>query len=190
MSIYKKLNEARKKFHSKTIKKTGRTNRSEYFKLDDFLPHALKCFDEVGLCGVINFTSDKATLSIHETEGDGVITFESPMSTADLPKCHAVQNLGGVQTFLRRYLWGFAVELIEEDEVEKIENSETVNDNYAQNAYEKQLLPKMQDAAMKGSKALQEAFEKIEASKFKSAFWVKHGESLKRCAGEVDNATN
>jgi hypothetical protein len=37
------------------------------------------------------------------------------MSSAELKGCHAVQNLGAVQTYLRRYLWTTAFELVEHD---------------------------------------------------------------------------
>jgi len=44
-----------------------------------------------------------------------VITIISPMSTAALKGCHEVQNLGAVQTYIRRYLWVAALEIVEHD---------------------------------------------------------------------------
>ena len=43
------------------------------------------------------------------------IVISSPMSTAALKGCHEVQNLGAVQTYIRRYLWVAALEIIEHD---------------------------------------------------------------------------
>ena len=37
------------------------------------------------------------------------------MSSAALKGCHEVQNLGAVQTYLRRYLWVAALEIVEHD---------------------------------------------------------------------------
>jgi hypothetical protein len=37
------------------------------------------------------------------------------MSTAALRGCHEVQNLGAVQTYIRRYLWVAALEIVEHD---------------------------------------------------------------------------
>jgi hypothetical protein len=37
------------------------------------------------------------------------------MSRAELKGCHEVQNLGAVQTYLRRYLWTTAMEIVEHD---------------------------------------------------------------------------
>ena len=46
---------------------------------------------------------------------DETIQFLSPMSEASLKGCHAIQNLGAVQTYLRRYLWVNALEIVEHD---------------------------------------------------------------------------
>jgi hypothetical protein len=43
------------------------------------------------------------------------IIITSPMSSAALKGCHEVQNLGAVQTYLRRYLWVAALEIVEHD---------------------------------------------------------------------------
>jgi hypothetical protein len=56
-----------------------------------------------------------AYLTIHDTDGEGYVTFTSPMSSAALKGCHDVQNLGAVQTYLRRYLWTNAFEIVEHD---------------------------------------------------------------------------
>lgn len=77
-------------------------------------------FSEFGLCGVISFASDMATLTITDIDGGGQITITSPMSTAALKGCHEVQQLGAVQTYLRRYLWVAALEIVEHDAVERI----------------------------------------------------------------------
>jgi hypothetical protein len=54
-----------------------------------------------------------------------VITISSPMSSAALKGCHEVQNLGAVQTYLRRYLWVAALEIVEHD---AIDSSDKVTD--------------------------------------------------------------
>ena len=87
----------------------------EYFELGDFIPAIQMIFEDVGLCGVISYTNEVATLTIHNTEGDDRVEFTSPMSRAELKGCHEVQNLGAVQTYLRRYLWTTALEIVEHD---------------------------------------------------------------------------
>jgi hypothetical protein len=46
------------------------------------------------------------------------IVISSPMAEAQLKGCHPVQNLGASQTYLRRYLWVAALEIIEHDAVD------------------------------------------------------------------------
>ena len=119
-TVYGKLIKARKKFRSTGKEKTGHNEFSKfsYFQLSDFLYDALEAFDEVGLCGVVSFASDLATLNIVDIETGESIQITSPMSTAKLTACHEVQNLGAVETYLRRYLWSAAMELIEADPVD------------------------------------------------------------------------
>jgi hypothetical protein len=117
MSVYKKLQEARILLQNTKLSKSGKNKFAgyEYFELGDFLPQIQKICAEVGLCGVVSFTNETAYLTIHDTDGEGFTTFTSPMSSAALKGCHDVQNLGAVQTYLRRYLWTNAFEIVEHD---------------------------------------------------------------------------
>ena len=106
--------------HAKALNKSGHNTFSNYyyFELSDFLPVTLEAFSQVGLCGLVSFTPETATLRIIDTESGGEILFTSPMSEVNLKGCHPVQNLGAVQTYQRRYLWGTAMEVIEGDPVD------------------------------------------------------------------------
>lgn len=67
----------------------------------------------------MSFTQDTAYLTIYDVEKpDQFTTFTSPMSSASLKGCHDVQNLGAVQTYLRRYLWTNAFEIVEHDSLD------------------------------------------------------------------------
>ena len=118
MNVYQKLNLAREQFHSSKLKKSGHNKFANYyyFELGDFIIPALQIFKEVGLTSVISFGPEIATMDIFNTDKpDEVIALSSPMSTAALKGCHEVQNLGAVQTYLRRYLWVAALEIVEHD---------------------------------------------------------------------------
>ena len=118
MNVYEKLNAARDIFHSREIKKTGRNDYAgyDYFELGDFVVPALEIFKQCGLAGLVSFGREMATLKVVNLEKpDDVIVFESPMSEANLKGCHPVQNLGAVQTYIRRYLWVAALEIVEHD---------------------------------------------------------------------------
>jgi hypothetical protein len=122
MSIYEKLQNARVILQSKPLKKTGKNTfaKYDYFELEDFLPTVQTIFNDVGLCGIMSFTDETATLTIHDTKPkDGVainrIDVHAPMSSADLKGCHAIQNTGAVISYMRRYLWMLALEIVEHD---------------------------------------------------------------------------
>lgn len=124
MSVYKKLQDARIKLQNTELKKSGHNKFAgyKYFELGDFLPAIQKICADMGLCGVVSFDHNMAFLQIIDTEDNSSIMFTSPMSSAALKGCHDVQNLGAVQTYLRRYLWVNAFEIVEHDAIEPVTN--------------------------------------------------------------------
>ena len=117
MSVYKKLQEARILLQNTKLNKSGKNKFAgyEYFELGDFLPTIQTICNDVGLCGVLSFNNEMAYLQINDVVDGTSIMFTSPMSSAALKGCHDVQNLGAVQTYLRRYLWTNAFEIVEHD---------------------------------------------------------------------------
>lgn len=128
MNIYQKLNEARIRFHSAELKKSGHNKFAgySYFELSDFVVPALRIFSELGLCPVITFGGEMAKLRIFNADKvEEFVDFCCPISEANLKGCHPVQNLGAVQTYTRRYLWTAALEIVEHD---ALDASEPVKD--------------------------------------------------------------
>lgn len=119
MTIYEKLAEARTRLN---VKKSGRNNFAKYgyFELADFLPEINLLAKELGFVCLVSFDAEKATMTIKDATGEGEIIFTSPMSTAELKGCHAVQNLGAVQTYLRRYLYQTAFEIVEAEQLDAL----------------------------------------------------------------------
>lgn len=134
MSIYKKLQTARIELQGIKLEKSGHNKFAgfKYFELGDFLPTIQKICDKHGLCGTVSFTNDMAYLTIYDVEGDSsaFVTFTSPMSSAQLKGCHDVQNLGAVQTYLRRYLWVNAFEIVEHDAIDPTVGEEEPKKKY------------------------------------------------------------
>lgn len=115
-NIYQKLAEARNMLRLKNIKPTGKNQgKFVYYELEDILPAVTEICAQVGILPVMNYYSDKAVLTIYDTESDRTISLESPMSTAKLANCHEVQNLGAVQTYEKRYLYMHAFDVAEND---------------------------------------------------------------------------
>ena len=120
MSIYQKLQQARLKLQGMPLKKTGNNKFAgyQYFELGDFLPQSIQIFSELGLCDVISFTADMATMRIIDIETEKEIVITSPMGSAALKGCHEVQNVGAVETYQRRYLWVAAMGIVEHDAID------------------------------------------------------------------------
>lgn len=117
MGVHKKLMEARIALQSAPLKKSGHNKFAgyQYFELGDFLPTINQIFSKVGLCGVVSFDKELATLTITDTDDNSEIKLTSPMADANLKGCHPIQNLGAVETYTRRYLWVSAMEIVEHD---------------------------------------------------------------------------
>ena len=124
MGIFEKLNKARLQFQSMGVKKSGKNAYAgySYYELSDIIPAINKIADELKFCCVVNFKTDLATLDFCDLEGDGRITFSSPMSEASLKGCHAVQNLGAVETYIKRYLYQNCFEIVEGDALDSTMN--------------------------------------------------------------------
>jgi hypothetical protein len=117
MGVHKKLMEARLLLQHAPLKKSGHNKFAgySYFELGDFLPTINQIFAKVGLCGVVSFGKELASLTITDTEDGSEIVLTSPMAEANLKGCHPIQNLGAVETYTRRYLWVSAMEIVEHD---------------------------------------------------------------------------
>jgi hypothetical protein len=126
MSVYKKLNNARLELQNTKLSKSGHNKFAgyKYFELGDFLPTINNIFSNQGLCGVVSFTSDLATLTITDIDDNSQIVITSPMGSAALKGCHEVQNVGAVETYQRRYLWVVAMEIVEHDVLDATTGSE------------------------------------------------------------------
>jgi len=117
MGVHKKLMEASLLLQHAPLKKSGHNKFAgySYFELGDFLPTINSIFYKTGLCGVVSFGKELASLTITDTEDGSEIVLTSPMAEANLKGCHPIQNLGAVETYTRRYLWVSAMEIVEHD---------------------------------------------------------------------------
>ena len=127
MSVYKKLSEARVAFLESPVKKSGKNKFAgyEYFELGDFIPTILKIFDGYGLCGIVHFDTGMAYLDVVDVDSGEKIAFSTPLVMAHNPKGQAIQDLGSTHTYIRRYLWLMAMEIVEHDAVDASAPSET-----------------------------------------------------------------
>lgn len=115
--VHKKLMQARIALQNAPLKKSGHNKFASYsyFELGDFIPTINQIFADVGLCGVVSYDAEIASLTITDVDDGTNIIITSPMADANLKGCHPIQNLGAVETYTRRYLWVTAMEIVEHD---------------------------------------------------------------------------
>jgi hypothetical protein len=118
--------QARIELQGTQLKKSGHNKFAgyNYFELGDFLPTIQNIFNRLGLCGVVSYSTEYATLTITDTDDGSAIVITSPLSEANLKGAHPIQNLGAVETYQRRYLWMTAMEIVEHDALDSGQGSD------------------------------------------------------------------
>ena len=115
-NIYEKMQKVRVELQKMNLKKTGKNQTFKYYELADFLPHAMELFEANKLFSNVSFGSDLATLVIVNTEKpDEKEVWTSTIAGASERLGAPIQQLGAMQTYLRRYLYINALEIVESD---------------------------------------------------------------------------
>ena len=128
-NVYQKLLEARVLFMEEDVKKSGKNMKMsyKYFELQDIVPVATPIFQKVGLLPVVTFDNEVATMTLVNVDApEQTIVFTSPMREIEPiisaktggEVTNAVQRLGSVETYQRRYLYMVALDIVESDEIE------------------------------------------------------------------------
>lgn len=115
-NIYTKINQIRFELSITKFKKSGHNDFAnfDYFELSDFMPKVIELQDKYGVCSHIMFEPEKATLTIVNCENpEEKLVFAAPCTEIEVPKGNKLQALGGVQTYMRRYLYMAAYEITE-----------------------------------------------------------------------------
>lgn len=118
MNIYEKLQSARVELQNRKLKKSGKNKFAgfDYFELSDFLPAINEIFDKQKLFSRFLINDKQATLQIINAEDiKEEIIFSMPTAKLELKGCNEIQALGGINTYLRRYLYLNALEIVEAD---------------------------------------------------------------------------
>ena len=135
-NVYQKLLEARVLFMEEDVKKSGKNMKMsyKYFELQDIVPVALPIFQKVGLLPVTTFENEVATMTIVNVENPAdCVVFTSPMREIEPiistktggEVTNAIQRLGSVETYQRRYLYMIALDIVESDSIEPLTGDNT-----------------------------------------------------------------
>ncbi|MHC1683443.1 MAG: ERF family protein [Clostridiaceae bacterium] len=127
LNIYQKRQECIVGLQKAKLKMTGKNTYSnyEYYELGDFLPQLNQLMKDNGLAAVFNYNNEEATLTLIDTDKiEDTIIFSTPVELTSLKGCNGMQNIGGTQTFARRYLYIMAFEISEPDTLNNSEVDE------------------------------------------------------------------
>ncbi len=133
-SIYAKLQKARVLVQKNGLKKSGYNSFSKYHyhELADFIPYANDAFDNVGLCSIFKLNSEQRIaelLIVNSFNPEETISFTLPIpgkpaqpDTPQDPKAgnltQQIQAIGAMSTYLKRYLYLNALEIVESDGID------------------------------------------------------------------------
>ena len=130
-NIFDLLQNVRVELAEANLTKSGKNKfqNFDYFELKDFVPTATKLFKKYGLTPIFNIEVGQdgveyAVLDI--VKGDSTnekIRFKSP--TAEPSGNNPIQQLGAKITYLRRYLYLIALDIVENDAVDGADQNET-----------------------------------------------------------------
>lgn len=126
LNIYGKLNEARLRVLKSGMKKSGKNMHLafKYFELEDIVPVVTPIFNDLGLIAIADFGTEIACLTIIDCDNpDDRVVFST--NRADLTRMlegnkaiTPLQLLGAEHTYLRRYLYMMALDIVENDELD------------------------------------------------------------------------
>jgi hypothetical protein len=135
MNVRQKLSKARLYFLNQKVSKSGKNMHLEfkYFELEDIVPPAIRIFARVGLTTTIDFTDDRATMYVYNTDNpeEAPLAFAVPyrevkpiVSNQGKEVTNPMQALGSSITYLRRYLWMTVLDITEPDDIDATLGSE------------------------------------------------------------------
>jgi hypothetical protein len=148
-NIYEKLQLSRIKLQAMNLKKSGRNTFSKfsYYELADFMPAVNIIFGELKLYSMFSINDEKkATLTVVNAENPTeTVTYQSPTVEVEVKGCSPIQGIGAANTYMKRYLYMNALEIVEndtvdaqagsteiekKDEIEKVGNLVDLNNTY------------------------------------------------------------
>lgn len=131
VKLITKLQKMRVELQDSGLTKSGRNDFSkyDYFELSDFLPKINKILLANNVTTIYGIEDGKAILKfINCEDSEDVLLFAIPTADMTLKGANAIQNIGGLTTYTRRYLYMIAFEIAEDDEFDPNQKNDDVAD--------------------------------------------------------------
>lgn len=129
LNLYEKIQKVKLELSQAELKKSGENKFSgfTYYELGDFMPMIISLCNDYGLYTRVSFSTEIGLLEIMDTNEEHAVTtptgykiydsieFECPIKEIQLKGANEIQSLGAVQTYIRRYLYMNAFDIVEAD---------------------------------------------------------------------------
>ncbi len=120
MNIFEKIQAARVELQEMNLKMGGYNKFADfkYFELKDFLPEINKIFNKLKLFSKFDLLENEGILTIINAEKtDEQVTFTTPKAEIVLKGQNGLQMIGSTHTYLKRYCYCNALEIVEDDAI-------------------------------------------------------------------------
>lgn len=120
MNIFEKIQSARVELQEINLKMGGYNKFADfkYFELKDFLPEINKIFNKLKLFSKFDLLENEGILTIINAEKtDEQVTFTTPKAEIVLKGQNGLQMIGSTHTYLKRYCYCNALEIVEDDAI-------------------------------------------------------------------------
>ena len=129
LNLRQKLARIRAEFSKSNIKKSGANKYVgfKYFELCDIVPTALELFAKYDVTLDFNMTETHVEGTMYDNSNLDTppITFAFPKKEfAPLKGMNAIQALGSEITYYRRYLYNIALDIVENDIIDSLDNTD------------------------------------------------------------------
>ena len=169
MNIYEKIQQARVELQKMGIKKSGHNKFAnfDYFELKDFLPKVNEIFLVLKLFSKFDLLENEGVLTIINSENpEESIVFSTPKATIDMKGQNGLQQIGSTHTYLKRYCYYNALEIIINDETEAtIGKNDNKNNSTQQNKKAEPTEAEVEARRQKGIKAVVKEISKLSTEK-------------------------
>lgn len=120
--LLKKIMQARKMFKDKGITKSGynQFQKFSYYELKDIIPETIEICLELNIATRFTYEYDHYTLKIYDLDNEEETEFCMPCKnySEEGNINNQLQNLGKIQTYIRRYLYMQFLDITENDVVD------------------------------------------------------------------------
>lgn len=139
LNLFTKLQAIKVELLNSNLRKSGKNKYSnyDYYELSDFLPTISTLCSKYGVFTTVSFNNDLATLTAINCENTTEIySITSPMRDVELSSCNAIQSLGGVETYQRRYLYMSMFDIVDPDQFDGNNSNNTAQNANSTNSRE------------------------------------------------------